>query len=79
MFARLADLDADIPVTALYGETSWITAIPEEEFKTVRKDTGYNKMHIIPDAGHHIYANPQAFNARVLDACNYSDKLSHEK
>ena len=78
MFARLKDLSPDVPLTALYGENSWITSIPEEKFQEVRKNTGYTKMVIIPEVGHHVYSNPKIFNAEVLGACNYADKKLYQ-
>jgi len=79
MFARLKDLSPDVPLTALYGEQSWITTIPEEKFQEVRKNTGYSKTEIIPEVGHHVYSNPKVFNAEVLDACNYADRKLYQQ
>lgn len=76
MLPRLGSLSPDVPLTALYGADSWITAIPEEEFRNVRgANQAYTKMRLIDDAGHHIYANPVQFNYQVSKACDYSDRL----
>ena len=75
MFPRLSNLDPNVPLTALYGAESWIKAISEEEFKIIRKNNGYSYMRLVPEAGHHVYANPEVFNSEVLKACNHnSDK-----
>ena len=79
MLPRLADLDKDISLTALYGAESWISAIPKEEFLAIRA-TGDNevepltKVAMIDNAGHHVYANAQLFNYQVNKACQYSDR-----
>ena len=76
MLPRLKNLKTSVPLTALYGAESWITAIPEEQFKEIRgnSDSSYTKMRVIDDAGHHVYANPVQFDYRVLQACQYSDE-----
>jgi len=79
MLPRLKSLDVNVPLTALYGSDSWITAIPEEELKEVRgldsTTSAYTKMRLINDAGHHVYANAPQFDYRVLQACQYSDDI----
>ena len=35
MLPRLKNLKASVPLTALYGADSWITAVPEEQFKEI--------------------------------------------
>jgi len=74
MLPRLKNLQPSVPLTALYGADSWITAIPEDQFKEIRgSEANYTKMRLIDDAGHHVYANPAQFDYRVLQACQYSD------
>ena len=75
MLPRLKNLQPSVPLTALYGADSWITAIPEDQFKEIRgSEANYTKMRLIDDAGHHVYANPAQFDYRVLQACQYSDE-----
>ena len=73
MFPRLADLHANIKLTALYGADSWISAIPQEELVAIRGEDNFTKVEIIENAGHHVYANAQLFNYQVNKACQYSD------
>jgi len=77
MLTRMKDLDKQVPLTALYGEQSWIKTIPVEEFLEARgaeaKDS-YTKVEIISNAGHHVYANPKEFNYQVLKACQVADE-----
>lgn len=78
MLPRLADLDTNIPLTALFGADSWITAISEEQFCQVRPNGIYTKSRLIEDAGHHVYANPVVFNMQVLRACKFSDNMNRD-
>jgi len=78
MLPRLADLHANIKLTALYGVDSWISAIPQEELIAIRgvdsdHDGHVTKVKLIDNAGHHVYANAQIFNHQVNKACQYSD------
>jgi len=75
MLPRLKNLRPSVPLTALYGAESWISAVPEEQFKEIRgENESYTKMRLIDNAGHHVYANPVQFDYRVLQACQYSDE-----
>ena len=78
MLTRLEDLDKTLPLTALFGEQSWIKTIPEEDFRNARKldeeSRSYTKVEIISDASHHVYANPKEFNDKVLKACRLADQ-----
>lgn len=72
MLPRMADLHPELPMTVIYGAESWISAIPAEEFQGVRQNAARNltKVQLVPDAGHHVYANPKVFNQFVLEACD---------
>ncbi len=77
MLPRLAELHKDMPMTAMYGEDSWISAVPEEDFEEIRqtdKSKSYTKSRMIPDAGHHVYANAEVFNKEVLNACEHTQQ-----
>jgi pimeloyl-ACP methyl ester carboxylesterase len=78
MFPRLSSLDPDVPVTALYGGTSWVGTISQEAFEGVRDNKGcYTRITSIPDAGHHVYSDQSvAFNKEVIRACKWSDVKS---
>ena len=78
MLPRLAQLNCQIPLTALYGADSWITTVEKEEFETVRPNGLLTQVHEVPNAGHHVYANPVSFNKKVSGACEYSDSLHAE-
>ena len=75
MFPRLAKLDPNIPVTALYGGNSWVSSISEDDFvNTANRETSYTRVKIIENASHHVYADQVVeFNREVLDACNISE------
>jgi len=79
MLPRLADLEKDISLTALYGADSWISAIPQEEFIAIRgvpkSDHEITNVEMIDNAGHHVYANAQLFNYQVNKACQTSDRI----
>lgn len=78
MLPRLAQLNSQIPLTALYGADSWITTVEKEEFETVRPNGLLTRVQQVPDAGHHVYANAVSFNKNVSGACEYSDSLHAE-
>lgn len=77
---RLHELDPEIPVTFLYGQYSWMdrtAAVPLME-----KMENETRLHVIPDAGHHIYLdNSHEFHFRVLQATSSSStrrRIDHE-
>ncbi len=48
MVERLKDLEPDIPLTAIYGGDSWVSAISKEEFVTKgnRPDSSYTVVKV---------------------------------
>lgn len=71
MFPRLSQLDKQVPLTVLYGEQSWVSAIPEQEFR----DLGLSKatVKIIEESGHHVYADQaDLFSEAVLESLDHA-------
>ena len=73
MLPRLKDLEPKLPLSVFYGGDSWMSQIEEETFTQIRKVDpdieSYTRVHVIPHAGHHVYAEQsQIFNKLVLDA-----------
>ena len=55
-----------VPCSLLLGEDSWIARDQLEEFTSWSRDLGL-AIEIIPEAGHHIYADqPELFNQLVI-------------
>ena len=46
-FDRLKELDAKVPLTALFGDRSWIPAITTEELKSQRESDSYSKSVVM--------------------------------
>lgn len=78
MFPRLAQLHHNIPLTALYGQESWVSPISQEQFESVRTGGVYTQSKLISDAGHHVYAQYRTFNNEVITACHKSDQMKHQ-
>ncbi|XP_023335546.1 1-acylglycerol-3-phosphate O-acyltransferase ABHD5 [Eurytemora carolleeae] len=55
MLPRLKDRDHKVPLTVMFGANSWITSIPQEEFQESSVENV--EVHLISNAGHHIYAD----------------------
>nr|CAB3219659.1 abhydrolase domain-containing protein 4 [Phallusia mammillata] len=76
MINRIDKLDANIPVTFIYGAKSWMDRSSGE----IVKDLIPNKVtiHVLEgEVGHHVYADdPDHFNGHVLDTCNEADGTS---
>ena len=45
MLPRIADLHAEVPLTVLYGQESWISSVPKEEFEKLRPES-FNDVHV---------------------------------
>jgi len=73
---RMTDIAANIPITLLYGESSWV----DNQYGAVIKQNrpnSYCKVSIVPSAGHHIYTdNSHEFNRLVLEASKILAKRS---
>lgn len=60
----------DIPVTFLYGATSWMDNKYGEIIKEFRPASSYTHIESVAFAGHHVYSdNALDFNQYVNDAC----------
>ncbi len=51
MFDRLCGMDPSVPVTAVYGGKSWVSAIPREELlrkmgREDREEDSYTKVRV---------------------------------
>ena len=61
LVSRLGGMPKGVPVTFLYGSHDWMTPVAS------LKETC--AMHIIPNAGHHLYINnSRAFENHILNA-----------
>lgn len=76
MIHRIGGLDNNIPMTMIHGSESWIDYSTSYETKYMRSGTGsYVDVEIIPEAGHHVYADqPDAFNLVVDKICRKEDE-----
>ncbi|XP_071785530.1 (Lyso)-N-acylphosphatidylethanolamine lipase-like [Asterias amurensis] len=73
MVRRVEQLSKKVPVTAIYGEDSWMNRAGGEKLKDIRKDA-YTKVHVLKEAGHHVYADrTTAFNGIIRDICDEVD------
>ncbi|XP_033214990.1 (Lyso)-N-acylphosphatidylethanolamine lipase isoform X2 [Belonocnema kinseyi] len=69
---RMDKLDAEIPITLIYGSRSWVDNSAGETIKQSRASS-YVNVQVISGAGHHVYADKsEIFNKHVLEACAYS-------
>jgi hypothetical protein len=46
MLPRLADLKEDLPMTVIYGEQSWVTAISRSQYDEIRKKSGFTEVEV---------------------------------
>ena len=47
MVDRICDLSPKVPLTALYGDISWVSTIPKEEFsKDGSRDNAYTQVQV---------------------------------
>ena len=72
MLPRIRDLDPKLPLSVFYGGDSWMSQIDEETFSQTRKidpnADSFTRVHVIPHAGHHVYAEQsKIFNTLVLE------------
>ncbi|XP_055596227.1 (Lyso)-N-acylphosphatidylethanolamine lipase [Uranotaenia lowii] len=74
MVNRLHELKSSVPITFLYGARSWIDNRPGDVIRELRQHS-YVKIHSIPQAGHHVYADDaETFNRLVNEACATCDE-----
>lgn len=79
MMRRYGQIHANVPITVLYGEESWITKEPGIVLAEERTDC-YVNIEIIPSAGHHLYSDqPAIFNEVVRETCQLSDRFDDTK
>lgn len=72
---RMDKLDAEIPMTLIYGSRSWVDNSSGETIKQSREQS-YVNVQVISGAGHHVYADKsEIFNKHVLEACDLSDSI----
>ena len=70
MIHRIKDIDANVPMTILYGSRSWVDSTTGYNIKYLRKES-YVDVQIVRGSGHHIYADqPERFNWAVTKVCN---------
>ncbi|XP_055542151.1 (Lyso)-N-acylphosphatidylethanolamine lipase [Wyeomyia smithii] len=73
MINRIQDLKHNVPITFVYGEKSWLDNTAGDIVKQLRHHE-YVKVHSIPNAGHHVYADDaKMFNKIVNEACAICD------
>lgn len=73
MISRIQQMKSTVPITFLYGEGSWVDNTPGDTIKHLRNQS-YVKVNVIPNAGHHVYADDaEAFNRLVNEACTTCD------
>uniref|UniRef100_A0A8D8KAQ5 1-acylglycerol-3-phosphate O-acyltransferase ABHD5 n=1 Tax=Culex pipiens TaxID=7175 RepID=A0A8D8KAQ5_CULPI len=73
MINRVQDMKSTVPITFLYGARSWVDNSPGETIKQLRHQS-FVKVHSIPGAGHHVYADDAAtFNRLINEACATCD------
>jgi pimeloyl-ACP methyl ester carboxylesterase len=70
MIQRIHELDANIPITMVYGSRSWMDVSTGNKVKELRPHS-YVDVQQIDKAGHHVYSdNSDKFNEIVGDVCN---------
>jgi abhydrolase domain-containing protein 5 len=73
MVNRLPALEPDIPISFIYGVSSWIVREPWRIVKE-RRIVSIVNLHVITGAGHHVYSDTkEKFNELVLGACMETD------
>ena len=74
MIHRIANVDQNVPMTMIHGANSWISCDPSYETRYMRSGS-YVDIQVIPEAGHHVYADqPDVFNTVVDKICQREDK-----
>jgi abhydrolase domain-containing protein 5 len=73
MVNRLSAIEPDIPISFIYGASSWIVREPGRIVKE-RRIVSIVNLHVITGAGHHVYSDTkQKFNELVLGTCMETD------
>ena len=74
MLNRLeAELDANVPITFIYGARTWMDNSSGDMARECRPDS-YVDVQYIHRAGHHVHADqPEKFNAAVNEVCSLVD------
>ncbi|XP_063385665.1 (Lyso)-N-acylphosphatidylethanolamine lipase isoform X1 [Cydia fagiglandana] len=74
MVKRVSKLDANLPVTVLYGSRSWVDNSTAQVLADQRQSPHNTFVQVINGAGHHVYLDkPELFNKYVLEACARTD------
>ena len=72
---RLGQLDTKVPLTAIYGNDSWMKPLSTEEFEEARGSDrvtrGLTLSTKISYARHHVYARIEEFNEAVVNALTH--------
>ena len=70
MVNRIQDLDASVPMSLIYGGSTWLQHVPEEVLVAARPSGAQTKVYILPEAGHHVYVDSmRLFNGIVNSIC----------
>jgi len=70
---KIDKLDAEVPITFIYGAKSWITSESGREIQKMRPNS-YVDVQEIAGAGHHVYADqPNRFNNVVNEVARFVD------
>lgn len=73
MVLRFLDLDPEVPVTFVYGKTTFITRSPAEHIKKTRIN-GYVDVQVFDNCGHNVHMDqPEKFNALVNKVCDLAN------
>jgi pimeloyl-ACP methyl ester carboxylesterase len=74
MIKRIHEIKDDVDITLVYGSKSWVDHSSGEVIKRARPNS-YVKVHVIDNAGHHVYADrPEKFNTIITDTCDKSEE-----
>lgn len=77
MCNRITAVRDDIPITFIYGSSSWIDSVSGEKVKSERRNS-FVEIKNIDGAGHHVYADkPEVFNSYVNEICNIYKLREH--
>lgn len=78
MIRRIGDIDADVPITCIYGSRSWIDNCSHEILAA--RQNSYVDCETMCGASHHVYADqPDNFNTLVLASYDYPKSRWIEK
>ncbi|XP_037558693.1 (Lyso)-N-acylphosphatidylethanolamine lipase isoform X6 [Dermacentor silvarum] len=73
MVLRFLDLDPEVPVTFVYGKTTFITRSPAEHIKKTRIN-GYVDVQVVDNCGHNVHMDqPEKFNELVNKVCDLAN------